>query len=45
MRIISTSKLKLDATTYPDLEQIVYYKYLLTHAEYDKDRWKNDPYY
>ncbi len=24
---------------------IVYYKYLLTHTEYDKDRWKNDPYY
>ncbi len=99
MRIISTSKLKLDATKYPDLKhiidswcmvvksviwehledvkkvyptaeavsnftvfnlkgnkyrlivgidyqkQIVYYKYLLTHAEYDKDRWKNDPYY
>ncbi|MEM9540213.1 MAG: type II toxin-antitoxin system HigB family toxin [Cyanobacteria bacterium P01_E01_bin.42] len=26
-------------------EQTVYYKYLLTHAEYDKDRWKNDPYF
>jgi mRNA interferase HigB len=25
--------------------QVVYYKYLLTHAEYDKDRWKNDPYF
>jgi mRNA interferase HigB len=24
--------------------QTVYYKYFLTHAEYDKDRWKNDPY-
>ena len=23
----------------------VFYKYLLTHADYDKDRWKNDPYY
>jgi mRNA interferase HigB len=23
----------------------VYYKYLLTHAEYDKDKWKNDPYF
>lgn len=23
----------------------VYYKYLLTHADYDKDRWKNDPYF
>jgi len=23
----------------------VYYKYLLTHADYDKDKWKNDPYY
>lgn len=25
--------------------QIIYYKYFLTHAEYDKDNWKNDPYY
>jgi mRNA interferase HigB len=25
--------------------QTVYYKYFLTHAEYDKDRWKNDPYF
>jgi mRNA interferase HigB len=23
----------------------IYYKYLLTHADYDKDRWKNDPYF
>ena len=23
----------------------IYYKYLLTHADYDKDKWKNDPYY
>lgn len=23
----------------------VYYKYLLTHADYDKNKWKNDPYY
>jgi mRNA interferase HigB len=26
-------------------EQVVYYKYLLTHAEYDKNRWKEDPYF
>lgn len=26
-------------------EQIIYIKYILTHAEYDKDEWKNDPYY
>jgi mRNA interferase HigB len=26
-------------------DQTVYFKYLLTHAEYDKDRWKNDPYF
>jgi mRNA interferase HigB len=26
-------------------EQLVYYKYFLTHAEYDKEQWKNDPYY
>jgi mRNA interferase HigB len=25
--------------------QLVYFKYLLTHAEYDKDNWKNDPYF
>ncbi|PHM11170.1 type II toxin-antitoxin system HigB family toxin [Nostoc sp. 'Peltigera malacea cyanobiont' DB3992] len=25
--------------------QTVYYKYLLTHAEYDKGKWKNDPYF
>ena len=23
----------------------IYYKYLLTHADYDKDKWKNDPYF
>ena len=27
------------------LNHVVYYKYLLTHADYDKDRWKNDPYF
>jgi mRNA interferase HigB len=26
-------------------EQVVYYKYFLTHAEYDKEQWKNDPHY
>lgn len=26
-------------------DQTVYYKYLLTHAEYNKDKWKNDPYF
>ncbi len=26
-------------------EQLVYYKYFLTHAEYDKEQWKNDPHY
>ncbi len=25
--------------------QTVYYKYFLTHSEYDKERWKNDPYF
>jgi mRNA interferase HigB len=25
--------------------QRIYIKYILTHAEYDKDRWKNDPYF
>ncbi|NET10684.1 MAG: type II toxin-antitoxin system HigB family toxin [Symploca sp. SIO2B6] len=23
----------------------VYFKYLLTHADYDKDKWKNDRYF
>lgn len=26
-------------------KQIIYFKYFLTHAEYDKDTWKNDPYF
>jgi mRNA-degrading endonuclease HigB of HigAB toxin-antitoxin module len=25
--------------------QIVYYKYFLTHADYSKDKWKNDSYF
>jgi mRNA interferase HigB len=25
--------------------QTVYYKYFLTHADYDKDDWKNNPYF
>jgi mRNA interferase HigB len=25
--------------------QTVYYKYFLTHTEYNKDNWKNDPYF
>jgi len=25
--------------------QTIYYKYFLTHADYDKDRWKNNPYF
>jgi mRNA interferase HigB len=27
------------------VDQTVYFKYFLTHAEYDKDKWKNDPYF
>jgi mRNA interferase HigB len=23
----------------------IYFKYFLTHAEYDKEKWKNDPYF
>ncbi len=26
-------------------EQVAYFKYFLTHAEYDKEDWKNDPYF
>ncbi|CCQ50385.1 type II toxin-antitoxin system HigB family toxin [Crocosphaera watsonii WH 8501] len=26
-------------------EQVAYFKYFLTHAEYDKEKWKNDPYF
>jgi mRNA interferase HigB len=25
--------------------QIIYIKYVLTHSEYDKEQWKNDPHY
>ena len=26
-------------------DKIIYVKYVLTHAEYDKEQWKNDPYF
>lgn len=26
-------------------DSTIYYKYLLSHQEYDRDRWKNDPYF
>jgi mRNA interferase HigB len=26
-------------------DQTIFYKYFLTHAEYDKDKWKNDAYF
>jgi len=26
-------------------QQIIYIKYILTHAEYDKEQWKNDAYF
>jgi mRNA interferase HigB len=25
--------------------QLMYIKYVLTHAEYDKEKWKDDPYF
>ena len=25
--------------------QLIYLKYILTHADYDKNQWKNDPYF
>jgi mRNA interferase HigB len=25
--------------------QLIYIKYVLTHAEYDKEKWKNDAYF
>lgn len=25
--------------------QTVYYKYFLTHADYNKEKWKNDPFF
>jgi mRNA interferase HigB len=25
--------------------QTIYYKYFLTHADYNKDKWKNNPYF
>jgi mRNA interferase HigB len=27
------------------IEATIFIKYILTHAEYDKDKWKNAPYY
>lgn len=27
------------------VKQRIYFKYFLTHSEYDKDAWKNDPNY
>ncbi|MGI0479430.1 type II toxin-antitoxin system HigB family toxin [Geminocystis sp. CENA526] len=27
------------------LRQTIYIKYILTHAQYDKGGWKNDPYF
>jgi mRNA interferase HigB len=26
-------------------DKVIYYKKFLTHAEYDKGKWKNDPYF
>jgi mRNA interferase HigB len=26
-------------------KQVIYIKYMFTHAEYDKEQWKNDPYF
>ena len=26
-------------------KQLIYIKYILTHADYDKEKWKNDPYF
>jgi mRNA interferase HigB len=26
-------------------QQLIYIKYILTHAEYDKEQWKNDTYF
>ncbi len=26
-------------------KEIIYVKYILTHAEYDKEQWKNDDYF
>lgn len=26
-------------------QQIIFYKYLLTHQEYEEKKWKNDPYF
>ncbi len=25
--------------------QVIYYKYFLTHSQYNKENWKNDPYF
>ena len=37
---------KLPQLTDLDYEgQLIYIKYILTHAEYDKENWKYDPYF
>ena len=45
MHIISRTKLRQFSGKHADKDQVIYIKYILTHAEYDKDEWKNDPYF
>ena len=39
---IKGNKYRLIVCIYYEV-QTIFYKYFLTHAEYDKDKWKNDP--
>jgi len=32
-------------STFTTQIDLLYIKYILTHAEYDKEKWKNDPYF
>ncbi len=41
---IKGNKYRLIVNIYYE-RQVIYIKYVLTHAEYDSGRWKNDPYY
>jgi mRNA interferase HigB len=46
MGIERTLYLAVSRPTFNSYEdQTVYYKHFLTHAEYDKGKWKNDPYF
>ncbi|MBE9044778.1 type II toxin-antitoxin system HigB family toxin [Pleurocapsales cyanobacterium LEGE 10410] len=42
---IKSNKYRLILDIDYEEEQVAYFKYFLTHAEYDRGKWKNDSYY